>query len=270
MCAKFGQVVARLLPEGAVREGLKSSYYSLYYNAKHFKENDFYVYYRDGHFEYRFNEGVTFASYQNIADELKRSLRGYLAKHRLKSGETVIDCGAYTGEFTLYAAKAVGPSGKVIAFEPDPVIFRKLLANIRLNGADNVVALNKGVWGKPGVLKFVGDSIKGYSFMSAEKDASAIDVPVVSLDNELERLGITKVDFIKMDVEGAEIEAVRGAEKTLKGRTVDIAIASYHLIDGRKSCIELERMLPVLGYSAVTGHAQHLTTYACKREGGAL
>ena len=125
MCAKFSQVLERLIPEGAVKEKFKSSYYSLYYNRKHFKENNFRVYYKDGHFEYGFDEGVKFASYENMADELKRSLKGYLGRYALRSGDTVIDCGAYIGEFTLYAAKAVGPSGKVIAFEPDDKIYKK-------------------------------------------------------------------------------------------------------------------------------------------------
>jgi FkbM family methyltransferase len=265
MCAKFNQILYRIIPDGPVKEGFKSSYYRFYFNRKHFGENGFYVYYRNGHFEYKFDEGVEFSSYEDLTDELKRSLKGYLVKHPLSKGETIVDCGAYIGEFTLYAAKAVGPSGRVIAFEPDPVIFRKLMANIELNGLKNITALNKGLWSKPGTLKFVGDSIKGYSFMSAEKDAGAIDVPVVSLDDELCRLNIKKVDLIKMDVEGAEIEAVKGAARTLKEQGVDLAIASYHPVDGAKSCVALEKMLPDLGYKVETSHPKHLTTYASKK-----
>lgn len=268
MCAKFNQVLYKILPDGPVKEAFKSSYYRFYFNKKHFKENEFYVYYKNGHFEYKFDNGVEFCSYDDIADELKRSLKGYLEKHDLGQGETVVDGGAYIGEFTLYAARAVGPAGRVIAFEPDPVIFKKLTANIELNGLQNITVLNKGLWSKPGMLKFVGDSIKGYSFMSADKDAGAIDVPVVSLDDELERLNIKKVDFIKMDVEGAEIEAIKGSARTLKRECVDLAIASYHSVDGVKSCFALEKMLQELGYKAETAHAKHLTTYARKTGGG--
>ena len=268
MCAKFTQVVSRLIPNGPIKDGLKSSYYSLYYNAKHFKENGFRVYYKAGHFEYSFDEGVTFSSYENFADELKRSLKGYLARRALRPGDTVVDCGAFVGEFTLYAAAAIGPKGTVIAFEPDPGIFRKFEANIALNGFKNVKVLNKGVWSKPGELKFVGDNIKGYSFMNAEGDDKAIKVPVVSLDAELSRLGAGRVDFIKMDVEGAEIEALKGAQKTLQSSPVTLAVASYHLVDGKKSHVELEKVLASFGYAAETGHPQHLTTYASKKQGG--
>lgn len=267
MCAKFNQVLYKILPDGPVKEAFKSSYYRFYFNKKHFKENEFYVYYKNGHFEYKFDEGVKFSSYEDLTDELKRSLKGYLGKHSLRPGETVVDCGAYIGEFTLYAAKAVGESGRVIAFEPDPAIFKKLMANIELNELGNVIALNKGVWSKAGSLKFVGDSIKGYSFMSAEKDSLAIDVPVVSLDDELESLNIKKVDFIKMDVEGAELEAIKGSARTLKTENVDLAIASYHSVGGAKSCHELEKILTGFGYRAETAHPKHLTTYARKPGG---
>ena len=311
MCAKFTQVVSRMIPPGPLKDSLKSSYYSFYYNAKHFRENGFRVYYRNGHFEYRFDprggvipqpeghtrEGVdewpsggiplhgrdrdpalkgamavrpwsvTFASYENFADELKRSLAGYLARRPLRPGDTVVDCGAYIGEFTLYAAAAVGRRGTVVAFEPDPAIFKSLEANIALNGFGNIKAVNKGVWRESGELKFVGDNIKGYSFMAAEADENAIKVPVVSLDAELPRLGLGKVDFIKMDVEGAEIEAVKGAEKTLRAGAPSLAIASYHLVDGRKSYAALENILASFGYAAETGHPQHLTTYAVKKDG---
>jgi hypothetical protein len=90
-------------------------------------------------------------------------------------------------------------------------------------------------------------------------------VPVVAIDDELKRIGTSKVDFIKMDVEGAEIEAVKGARQTLESNDVAIAAASYHLVNGVKSCHELEKALEALGYKAETGHPQHLTTYARRR-----
>lgn len=265
MCAKFHQVVAGFIPEGALKDSLKSAYFGLYYNRKHFKENGFRVYYRSGHFEYSFDEGVRFSSYENMSDELKRSLRGYLAKHRLKTGETVVDCGAYIGEFTLYAAKAVGPEGRVVAFEPDGRNFDKLMANIRLNALTNVTAVKKGVWSSSGVLKYVGDSIRGYSFMMSDCAPDAVDVPVTSLDEELSSLGIGRVDFIKADVEGAELELIKGAAKTLGSGCASVAVASYHLVDGKKTHEEVEKMLSALGYMTETAHPGHITTYGEKR-----
>jgi tRNA G46 methylase TrmB len=157
MCAKLHQVISRIVPPGPIKEALKSSYYTFYYNKKHFAENDFRVYYRDGHFIYKFDEGVTFNSRENMADELKRSLKGYLADYQLRPGDVVVDCGAYIGEFTLYAAEAVGPAGKVIAFEPDPENMKALKANIALNRLKNVTVMEKGLWSRDGVMQFIGD-----------------------------------------------------------------------------------------------------------------
>jgi hypothetical protein len=93
---------------------------------------------------------------------------------------------------------------------------------------------------------------------------SMTDVPVVSLDNALTEIGISNINFIKMDIEGAEIEAIKGAKKTLSNNC-GLAIASYHIIDGEKTCIQLEKLLSTLGYSVITSFPEHLTTYAIAR-----
>jgi FkbM family methyltransferase len=268
MCAKLSQALDRMIPGGPLRDGFKSLYYRFYYNRKHIKENGFRVHYNNGSYEYAFDGGVSFLSRWEIADELKRSLGGYLAHYAPSPGDTVIDCGACKGEFSLYASKAVGASGRVLAFEPDPRLYAELTDNIALNGSVNITAVKKGVWSSDGELKFVDDDLKGHSFMKALDDPDAITVPVASIDGECARLGIKKVDFIKMDVEGAEIEAIRGAELMLRGNDAAIAVASYHLVDGKKSCDAVERALEGLGYKAWTGHPRHVTTYG-KRGGAA-
>jgi FkbM family methyltransferase len=262
MCAKLSQVLAGLVPGGPLKEAFTSSYYRLYYNRKHFRENGFRVYFEKGHFEYDF-DGIKFASYENMSDELKRSLNGYIARYAPKKGDVVIDCGAYIGEFALYAAKAVLPGGTVVAFEPDPGIYRKLEANIKLNGLTNVIAVNKGVWSSEGSMKFIGNDKEGYSFMLSP-NPSAVDLPVTSMDRALADLGVRRVDFIKIDAEGAEIEVVRGAESTLKNNDAKLAIASYHMLGGNMTFVELEKILPGFGYRTETAHPQHLTTYAWK------
>jgi hypothetical protein len=86
----------------------------------------------------------------------------------------------------------------------------------------------------------------------------------VSIDSELEMIGINKVNFIKMDVEGSELEAIKGAEQTLKNNDVHLAIASYHIINSQPSFTELEKLLTLFNYKAVTAFPEHLTTYAAK------
>lgn len=194
-------------------------------------------------------------------------LPGYFKYYSLKEGDIVIDGGAYLGEFTLYAAKVVGNGGKVIAFEPDPLNYKKLLENISLNNLDNVIAINKGLYSENTNLKFYNDS-SGGSFLISEdlesKPNDIVEVPVVKLDDEMNRLGIQKVDFIKMDIEGAEIEALKGCKRLLESNCVNLAIASYHILDGLPTCKRLEGLLLDMGYNVETSNPQHLTTYGWK------
>ncbi|MEJ2252457.1 MAG: FkbM family methyltransferase [Candidatus Lokiarchaeota archaeon] len=71
------------------------------------------------------------------------------------------------------------------------------------------------------------------------------------------------MDFIKMDIEGAEIKAIQGAENILKEGT-NLAIASYHLINGKMSFNRLESLIESFGYKTKTKFSIHLTTYAFK------
>ncbi|MFA5142888.1 MAG: FkbM family methyltransferase [Candidatus Omnitrophota bacterium] len=259
---KLDKTLSRLIPAGPIREMLKSAFYKFYYNNKHVAGNGFRMYYRRGLYEFVFPKGVRFKCRENIADDLQRSIPGYLAGYRIKEGDTIVDCGAYIGEFTLYAARAVGLRGQVIAFEPDPVFFRKLKENISLNGLKNVLLVEKGVWSSEDKLKFSGGSQSGNLFAGGlDHNKLSCDVLVTTLDAELGRNGVTKVDFIKMDVEGAEVEALKGARAIMKRYHPRFAIASYHVLSGKKTCVMLEKMLKDSGYRTETSYPLHLTTY---------
>ncbi len=189
---------------------------------------------------------------------------GYLRHYDLKLGDVVIDAGGYEGTFSIYAAKAVGETGRVIVFEPDTENCRKLEANIRLNGLTNVIIVNKALWSEDKTLKFNNKHTAGASFFF-NASPHAVEMSAVSIDNELERLGISKVDFIKMDIEGSEIRAIEGAKKALMNNAVNLAVASYHIISGEETSTGVEAVLQRFGYEAVTEFPQHKTTYGFKR-----
>ncbi|MBN1643755.1 MAG: FkbM family methyltransferase [Dehalococcoidales bacterium] len=172
------------------------------------------MYPEDTHFILCFNSGVRFKVNEDIYKELAYGLPGYLACRKLRRGDTVVDCGAYVGGFTLYAAQIVGSEGKVICFEPDYESYKKLLDNIKINNFTNVIAINKGIWSCDRTLKFSTGHSSESSIVTNNVEPFN-EVQVVSLDNELKRRGIEKVDFIKMDIEGAEIEAVKGCKATI-------------------------------------------------------
>ncbi len=167
------------------------------------------------------------------------------------------------GAFAIYAAKIVGERGRVIAFEPDKNNYDILLKNIYLNDLRNVIPLNRGLWSESTTLRFKSSNGENSSlFFEDDQSCDIIEVDVVSLDDELSALKIRKLDFIKMDIEGAELEAIKGAKEILKNNRVNLAIASYHIIDGEPTYFKLRELLSNMGYYTEIGFPAHLTVYA--------
>lgn len=162
----------------------------------------------------------------------------YEKYYKLKRGNIVIDIGANIGVFAVKAAKAVGSEGMVIAIEPEGELLRLLHRNIHINEVENnVVVIPKGIWSKKDKLKLYQSLYMGaHSLYSewAEKDKFR-EVEVDTLDNILRGLDLKRIDFIKMDIEGAEVEALSGMDETLKDNDVKLAIAAYHIVNGRRS-----------------------------------
>jgi FkbM family methyltransferase len=145
----------------------------------------------------------------------------------IRRGMTVLDLGANIGYFTLIAAKLVGPEGKVFAFEPEPANFSLLQRNVNINGYENVTLVQKAVSDKNGVeeLYLCSDSW-GHSLCSFKRDEDLISVPVTSLDQFFS--DDIAIDFIKMDIEGAEGKAVQGMERILGKGDVKVMIIEVH------------------------------------------
>ena len=185
-------------------------------------------------------------------------IKGYTLCYNLKPGDVVVDVGAFTGDYTIFAARKVGQTGKVIAFEPDKKSREILARNISHEKLDNVIISPKGLWHENTRLRF--ESNQGVkSTVFSDNAESYIDV--ASLDDELKKLGIKKIDVIKMDIEGSEIKAIEGAQQTLKQKPV-LIIASYHIVDGKKTADYFEKYLPKLGYEVKSVFPTHLTTFA--------
>lgn len=139
-------------------------------------------------------------------------------------GDIVLDCGADIGTFTRSALNS--GAAKVIAVEPSPeksACMRKTFdAEIK---AGKVVVVPKGVWKEAGELKLYGDSIVD------KRSANGAMVPLVTIDSLVSELHLPRVDFIKMDIEGAEKQALTGARGTLQRFKPRLAIATEHLPD---------------------------------------
>lgn len=142
---------------------------------------------------------------------------------KLKKGMTVLDIGANIGYYTVLMANRVGDSGRVIAFEPNPVVYDELKANIELNRFKNVEIMNIALSNTTGesVFFFPAEGREAHGSMRSNNTFTSTRIEYVKtdrLDDVLIWCGINKVDLIKMDVEGAELLVMRGANDLLTGK----------------------------------------------------
>jgi len=129
-----------------------------------------------------------------------------------------IDIGAHIGRYSLLGSKLVGSEGFVIALEPVPETYATLRENLRSNNVINVVALPIAAWSSNCVLEiFVPPGRSGSSaivtrhFTGLEFKGRRISVKAIALDNLVEDLRVSRVDLIKIDAEGAELEIIKGS-----------------------------------------------------------
>lgn len=134
----------------------------------------------------------------------------------IRPGMTVLDIGANIGVHTLHFSKLVRADGLVLAIEPNPVARGELERNIALNGISNVRVFPDVLWEREGEEEFFypvtgQEAMGGLASNRRFRAAYEARVHTSTLDGLLGRNGIEKVDFVKLDVEGAELQVLRGA-----------------------------------------------------------
>jgi FkbM family methyltransferase len=141
--------------------------------------------------------------------------------HRcLRPGMTVLDIGAHHGLYSLVASKSVHPRGHVHSFEPSPRERRLLERNLRFNLRWNVSVYANALGAARGraslfLVEGIGDGCNSLRSPSGCKNTHIVEVDVVPLGEFIQENGISAVDFIKMDVEGAELSVLQGASRLL-------------------------------------------------------
>jgi FkbM family methyltransferase len=150
----------------------------------------------------------------------------------VRPGDVVVDVGAHVGTFGDDALRL--GAAKVIMVEPVPVNVECIRRNFKQEiAAGKVIVVPEGAWSKADTLRFsVGVANSGTgSFVIPEPGHSQIEVPVRPLDDMLQSIGIAEVHFIKMDIEGAEREALKGAARTLAHYKPRLMLDLYHRSD---------------------------------------
>jgi FkbM family methyltransferase len=142
------------------------------------------------------------------------------------AGKTVYDIGGYEGVFTLFFARRIGPSGRLVTFEPNPRNHGRIVENVRLNGFHNVDVRQIAVGAGPGMAALVfptDETARGsleadiQAQIRHEKHVATVQVPIDSIDRQLAN-GLPAPDFVKIDVEGLELEVLRGMTGLLQQR----------------------------------------------------
>jgi FkbM family methyltransferase len=134
---------------------------------------------------------------------------------RPQLGQTVLDIGAHIGKYTLQFSRAVGSTGRVISVEPHPENYAMLLENLRLNDARNVRPVKCAVWNKPLYIGlFIGEG-SGLHSLKVNHKHGTIQVQAKTVDDLLKELDVDWVDWMKIDVEGAEADVLEGANRTI-------------------------------------------------------
>jgi FkbM family methyltransferase len=149
-----------------------------------------------------------------------------------KQGDLVVDVGAHIGRYTIISSKRVGPYGKVIAIEAHPGNFEMLNRNIKLNKLTNAIALKYAIHSKLTNINLytyreesssTGHNSIMFNHLSTKYKEKFVEVSANTLDHVLQLNGIKEVNWIKIDVEGAEFELLKGATNILS-KSEDIAL----------------------------------------------
>jgi FkbM family methyltransferase len=153
---------------------------------------------------------------------------------RPKQGDNFADIGAHIGRYSMVAANRIGNLGRIIAVEAHPETFELLRKNMALNGLDNVTTINSVVSSQKGKIKLYldgGDSgftVYNTIMVSRTKTEKFLEVESNTLDNILNENNVQRVNWIKIDVEGAEVEVLKGALNTLSSNKDLTLIIEVH------------------------------------------
>lgn len=178
----------------------------------------------------------------------------FIRSRSWREGAVFVDVGANVGYYTLVASKLVGAMGRVYAIEPVPSTATLLRVNVKLNGCSNVVVYEVAAWSTRGSLTLkIPASMYGYA--SAVREGASVTVCASTLDDILQ--DEASIHLIKIDVEGAELDVLKGAQSVLR-RT------RYVVLELSRNAGEVLKVLRDAGF--VCKKARFTTYIFCERE----
>jgi len=192
-------------------------------------------------------------------------LSNYIFLHHLpeKRIDLMVDAGAFIGSFSIYSKNKYPQIKKVLALEPDPVNLERLKQNVALNNLSEIEILPVGLWSKKETLIFFpNQELASSVYNQGENKEKRIEIQVDSLDNILKGVTGQRI-FIKMNIEGAEIDALPACVETIRNNKVHMAIAADHFVNGELTYKKIEKMCRDMKLSVTTfNHHPYITVYA--------
>jgi FkbM family methyltransferase len=178
----------------------------------------------------------------------------------LGPGETAVDVGANVGAHAMMMGRRVGPSGRVVAFEPTPTTAWLMRENLALNKVENVELIEAAVSDSRGTVemnvfdqRYSAWNSRGAAVNDGIAPVEVVQVRAESLDTAMSAAGIERIGFLKIDVEGFELEVLRGARELLVGGAVDslsFEISKVPLEASGHSARDVFELLSSFGYSS--------------------
>lgn len=159
-------------------------------------------------------------------------------KYSVARGDTTVEMGAFRGCFIVRLCEEVGPEGKVVAIEPMPDNVRILKKNLKANRIENCTVIEKGVWHEPDTMVFnrKEKDNQSSSLVIADHGKEQFSVPVDSLDNILAEANVNRCDFMVIQLNGVEIDALQGMTQV---RPTHLAIAARYDKPGQNAIEEI-------------------------------
>ncbi len=187
-------------------------------------------------------------------------------KAHVREGAVCWDIGSERGWFSLLFGKLVGPSGQVHSFEPFHPNFSKLMNNIKKNKFDWVIPNNVAISDVNSFTYFVPPSdeitnnldylndCSGVGYLADTARDNSFEVETVTIDDYSERIDLTRLDFMKIDIEGSEMSALKGGSKTIS-RFRPIIVIEYNQMTARRANYtveDLDNLLDSFDYDRYT------------------
>ena len=182
-----------------------------------------------------------------------RTTAEYLDFARLSEGKIVLDIGAYAGVTSIIFGQLVGSAGHVYAFEADPINYECARQNLemasRWMGLNNITLVHKAVWSDNQGVLFSQEGAMGSSAVAitGAGRGDAIRIPSITLAEFCAESGLNRVDFIKVDIEGGEVELLKSSTEFLS-RIKPRMIVEPHMVDGVLSTQSCRELLERAGY----------------------